>query len=85
MHLESTRNIALIQLGKAIFLTIIDKGVILMGNIFQKAQQEQVKGFYQEIPDKLEGLPADTPDWKDALKSAIDDIIRSGEQQQAED
>lgn len=56
-----------------------------MGNIFQKAQQEQVKGFYQEIPDKLEGLPADTPDWKDALKSAIDDIIRSGEQQQAED
>lgn len=56
-----------------------------MGNIFQKAQQEQVKGFYQEIPDKLERLPADTPDWKDALKSAINDIIRSGEQQQAED
>lgn len=55
-----------------------------MGNIFPKAQQEQAKGFYQEILDKLEGLPADTPDWKEALKSAIDDIIQSGEQPQTE-
>ncbi len=51
-----------------------------MGNIFQRAQQEQAKGFYKEILDKLEGLPADTPDWRDALKNAIDDIIQSGEQ-----
>lgn len=55
-----------------------------MGDIFQKAQQEQAKGFYQDILDKLEGLPADTPDWREALKNAIDDIIQSGEKQQAE-
>lgn len=55
-----------------------------MGDIFKKAQQEQAKGFYQEILDKLEGLPADTPDWREALKIAIDDIIQSGEQPQIE-
>ena len=51
-----------------------------MGSIYQKAQQEQKKGFYQEILDKLEGLPADTPDWREALKNAIDDIIQAEEQ-----
>lgn len=50
-----------------------------MGDIYQKAQQEQTKGFYQEILDKLEGLPADTPDWRDAVKNVIDDIIQSSE------
>lgn len=55
-----------------------------MRNIFQKAQQEQAKEFYQQILDKLEGLPADTPDWREALKNAIDDIIQSGEQPQVE-
>ena len=55
-----------------------------MGDIFKKAQQEQAKGFYQDILDKLEGLPADTPDWREALKIAIDDIIQSGEQPQTE-
>ena len=51
-----------------------------MGSIYQKAQQEQKKGFYQEILDKLEGLPADTSDWREALKNAIDDIIQAEEQ-----
>lgn len=55
-----------------------------MGDIYQKAQQEQTKGFYQEILDKLESLPADTPDWRDVLKSIIDDIIQSDEQSLAE-
>lgn len=55
-----------------------------MGNILQKAQQEQAKGFYQEILDKLEGLPADTPGWREALKKALDDIIESGEQRSVE-
>jgi len=55
-----------------------------MGDIFQKAQKEQTKGFYQEILDKLEDLPADTPDWRDALKSIVDDIIQSDEQSLAE-
>lgn len=48
-----------------------------MGNIYQKAQQEQAKEVYQQILDRLEGLPADSPDWRDALKIAIDDIIQS--------
>ena len=55
-----------------------------MGDIYQKAQQEQTKGFYQEILDKLESLPADTPDRRDALKSIVDDIIQSDEQSLAE-
>ena len=55
-----------------------------MEKIFQKAQQEQAKGFYQEILDKLEGLPADAPDWRETLESAIDDIIQLGEQPRAE-
>ena len=50
-----------------------------MGDIFQKAQQEHMKGFYQEIPDKLESFPADTPDWRDTVKNVIDDIIQSSE------
>lgn len=53
-----------------------------MGNIQQKAQQEQAKGFYQKILDKLEGLPADSPDWREALKRALDDIAQSAEQEQ---
>lgn len=40
------------------------------GKISQKAQQEQAKGFYQEILDKLEGLPADTPDWRETLEGS---------------
>lgn len=48
-----------------------------MGNIFQKAQQEQAKSIYEGILDKLEGLPADTPGWKDVLKDAIDDMVKS--------
>lgn len=59
---------------------VIKKGCVLMGDIFKKAQQEQAKGFYQEILDKLEGLPANTHDWRGILKNAIDDIIQSGEQ-----
>lgn len=51
-----------------------------MGDIFKKAQQAQAKGFYQEILEKLEGLPADTTDWREALKNAIDDIIQTAEQ-----
>lgn len=43
---------------------------VRMGKIFQKAQQEQAKGFYQEILDKLEGLPADTPDWRETLEGS---------------
>ena len=39
-----------------------------MGSIYQKAQQEQAREFRQEILDKLEGLPTDTPDWREALK-----------------
>ena len=49
-------------------------------SVSEKAQQEQKKGFYQEILDKLKGLPADTPDWREALKNVIGDIIQSGEQ-----
>ena len=56
-----------------------------MGSIYQKAQQEQKKGFYQEILDKLEGLPANTPDWREALKNAIDDIIQAEEQSVVEE
>ena len=33
-------------------------------------KQEQAKGFYQEILDKLEGLPADTPDWRETLEGS---------------
>lgn len=55
-----------------------------MGDIYQKAQKEQTKGFYQEILDKLESLPADTLDWRDAVKSIVDDIIQSDEQSLAE-
>lgn len=55
-----------------------------MGSIYQKAQQEQAREFQQKILDKLEDLPADTPGWKDALKNAIDDIIRSEEQLSAD-
>lgn len=50
-----------------------------MESIHQKAQQEQARGFCQEIIDKLEGLPADTPDWKAALHNVIDEIIQAGQ------
>lgn len=53
-----------------------------MGNIQQKAQQEQMRGFYQQILDKLKDLPADTPDWREALKCALDDIVQSAKQSQ---
>ena len=53
--------------------------------ILQKAQQEQAKEFYQQILDRLEDLPSDTPDWRDALKSAIDDIMQAADQQQTEE
>ena len=55
-----------------------------MGSIYQKAQQEQAREFQQEILDKLEGLPADTPNWREVLKNAIDDIMQSLEQTSAE-
>jgi RimJ/RimL family protein N-acetyltransferase len=51
-----------------------------MGNIYQKAQQEQAEGVRQEILDKLNALPADTPDWRDAAMNILDGIIQSGEQ-----
>ena len=51
-----------------------------MGDIYKKAQQDQTKGFYQEILDRLEGLPADTPNWREVLKDTIDDIIQQAEQ-----
>ncbi len=55
-----------------------------MGSIYQKAQQEQAREFQQEILDKLEGLPADTPNWREVLKNATDDIMQSLEQPSAE-
>lgn len=55
-----------------------------MGGIYQKAQQEQARELREEILNKLEGLPVDTPDWREALKNAIDDIIRSEEQPSAD-
>ena len=60
--------------------TLISERGVLMGSIYQKAQQEQAKGLYQGILDKLKDLPTDTPDWRAALKSAIDDIIQPGDQ-----
>ena len=51
-----------------------------MGTIYQKAQQEQAKEVCQEILDKLKGLSADTPDWKGALESILDDLMQSSEQ-----
>ena len=56
-----------------------------MGSIYQRAQQEQAREFRQEILNKLEGLPADTPDWREALKNAIDDIIQAEEQSAVEE
>lgn len=51
-----------------------------MGSIYQKAQKEQTKGFYQEVLDRLESLPADCPDWREAVKVILDDAIQSAEQ-----
>lgn len=50
-----------------------------MDSLSTKAQQEQAKGFYQQILDKLENLPPDTPDWREALKNALDEIIQTAE------
>lgn len=33
-----------------------------MGDIYRKAQQEQAKGFYQELLDKLEGFHTESAD-----------------------
>lgn len=51
-----------------------------MKSIYQKAQQQQAKAFCQEILDKLKELPADTPNWQDALENILDDITSSEEQ-----
>lgn len=56
-----------------------------MGNIYQKAQQEQTKEFYQQILDRIEGLPSDTPNWRDAVIGILDDIEQSADQPPAED
>lgn len=51
-----------------------------MGNILDKAQQEYARSFRQEILSKLEGLPPDTPDWKEALKKTLDGLLQADEQ-----
>jgi RimJ/RimL family protein N-acetyltransferase len=46
----------------------------------QKAQQEQAKAVCQELLDKIDALPADTPNWRDAAMKLLDDILQSEEQ-----
>ena len=50
-----------------------------MGNILNKAHQEYAKFFRQEVLTKLEGLPPDTPDWREALKNVLDDLLHADE------
>jgi RimJ/RimL family protein N-acetyltransferase len=56
-----------------------------MENIYQKAQREQAESVRQEILNKLETLPDDTPNWRDAAMNILDEIIQSEEQPTAKD